>query len=383
MACSGESLNLCTTSVMWIFIIDFCRYPAIGWKTGAVACVQVRKVGRESRAAKQFLWRGRAGALGKAALVRWRAWARLQTRLLPGPSPEWGVVHCVRNSPGGPLIFTLLQGSDSSGFSLVPGSHVLTFRDVEQETRGSAGLALSSISSRLWVAPGHAVYIGPSLQLDTHVGSVACLVLGLDGTFDVDVAGSTVAGIRSALIPPRIPHKITAAAGQAMAFGYLDPATASVEACRARMKEWHPIAVEHRDEETLRTAGGNELIEAATGSRTPFPADQRIVAATRALHSPGGIETKAATLASEAGLSLSRFLHLFVAQTGTGVRCYRRWARMILVAEVIAGGGDLTRAAADAGFATPSHFSVAFRRMFGLTPSRLLGTGVEIRTAVR
>jgi AraC-like DNA-binding protein len=249
---------------------------------------------------------------------------------------------------------------------------------VEHETR----LALAPVSSGLWVAPGHAVYVGPSLQLDTHVGSVACLVLGLDGAFDVDVAGRKVAGVRSALIPPRIPHRITAF-GRAMAFGYLDPATASVGACWARMEERHTIAVEHRDEETLRITAGNELIEAATGSRTPFPADERIVAATRTLHSPGGIETKAVTLASEAGLSLSRFLHLFVAETGTGVRCYRRWARMILVAEVIAGGGDLTRAAADAGFATPSHFSVAFRRMFGLTPSRLLGTGVEIRTAVR
>jgi AraC-like DNA-binding protein len=237
-------------------------------------------------------------------------------------------------------------------------------------------------NARLWVAPGHAVYVGPSLRLDTHVGSVACLVLGLDGTFDVDVAGRKVSGIRSALIPPRVPHKITAA-GQAMAFGYLDPATASVAACRARMKQRHSIAVEHRDEETLRMTDGNELIEAATGSGAPFPVDERIVVATRTLHSPGGIETNAATLASAAGLSLSRFLHLFVAQTGTGVRCYRRWARMILVAEVIAGGGDLTRAAADAGFATPSHFSVAFRRMFGLTPSRLLGTGVEIKTAVR
>jgi AraC-like DNA-binding protein len=234
----------------------------------------------------------------------------------------------------------------------------------------------------LWVAPGHATYTGPSLRLDTHVGSVACLVLGLDGTFDVDVAGSKVTKIRSALIPPRVPHKITAD-GQAMAFGYLDPATASVEACRARMKQRHSIAVDHRDEDVLRVTQGNELIEAATGSRAPFPVDGRIVAATRTLHSPGGIETKAEVLASQAGLSLSRFLHLFVEQTGTGVRCYRRWARMILVAEIVANGGDLTRAAADAGFATPSHFSLAFRRMFGLTPSRLLGTGVRIRTAVR
>jgi hypothetical protein len=39
---------------------------------------------------------------------------------------------------------------------------------------------------------------------------------------------------------------------------------------------------------------------------------------------------------------------------------------------------DLTTAATDAGFASPSHFSEAFHRMFGLQPSRLLAAGVTI-----
>lgn len=243
--------------------------------------------------------------------------------------------------------------------------------------------ALSRISSgpRLWVAPGHAVYVGPSLRLDTHVGSVACLALGLDGTFGVETAGGTVTGVRSALIPPRLPNRITAD-GQAMAFCYLDPATASADACRELMRAEGALAVGHRDEGLLLELavrdGGRAVVEAATAHRTVPPRDPRILAATRTLHSPGGIETPAEALAERAGVSLSRFLHLFVQQTGTGVRCYRRWARMILAAEAVAAGGDLTRAAADAGFATPSHFSSAFRRMFGLTPSQLMGNGIAI-----
>ncbi|WP_280438574.1 helix-turn-helix domain-containing protein [Nocardia cyriacigeorgica] len=48
------------------------------------------------------------------------------------------------------------------------------------------------------------------------------------------------------------------------------------------------------------------------------------------------------------------------------------------------GGGtaaphDLTRAAVDAGFASPSHFSDVFRAMFGLTPTAFLGVGSEVR----
>jgi AraC-like DNA-binding protein len=241
------------------------------------------------------------------------------------------------------------------------------------------------VVAHLWVAPGHAVYVGPTLQLNTHVGSVACLALGLDDVFTVDVAGRSVTDVRSALIPPRTPHQIIPV-GRSMAFCYLDPATSSVEGCRAQMNEveTYPVAVHHRHEGMLMELAvrkaGNSLVEAVTAGRTVTPKDERIVEAARTMHRRGGIETTAATLAAGAGLSLSRFLHLFVEQTGTGVRCYRRWARMILAAEVLAGGGDLTRAAADAGFATPSHFSAAFRRMFGLTPSQLLATGVEIST---
>jgi methylphosphotriester-DNA--protein-cysteine methyltransferase len=51
---------------------------------------------------------------------------------------------------------------------------------------------------------------------------------------------------------------------------------------------------------------------------------------------------------------------------------------MLHVATAVSKGADLTRAAVDAGFASPSHFSDAFRRMFGLTATTLLGGGVEI-----
>jgi AraC-like DNA-binding protein len=41
-------------------------------------------------------------------------------------------------------------------------------------------------------------------------------------------------------------------------------------------------------------------------------------------------------------------------------------------------GHELTRCAADAGFASPSHFSDTFHRTFGLSPSALLNPRVQI-----
>ncbi|MFI7451098.1 helix-turn-helix domain-containing protein [Nonomuraea sp. NPDC049714] len=85
-------------------------------------------------------------------------------------------------------------------------------------------------------------------------------------------------------------------------------------------------------------------------------------------------------LAADLGLSTSRFLHLFRAHTGTSLRRYRLWTRMLRAAALIADRQDLTAAAAGAGFASPSHFSDAFHRMFGLRPSRLLAVGATSST---
>ena len=77
------------------------------------------------------------------------------------------------------------------------------------------------------------------------------------------------------------------------------------------------------------------------------------------------------TLAARAGLSPSRFLHLFKAETG--YRCGATasgtgWARRIRAS---GEGASLTEAAHAAGFASSAHFSSAFRDMFGMMPSDL------------
>ncbi|WP_236733877.1 helix-turn-helix domain-containing protein [Prescottella equi] len=51
--------------------------------------------------------------------------------------------------------------------------------------------------------------------------------------------------------------------------------------------------------------------------------------------------------------------------------------RLRAVAEHVAAGSDLTRAAVAAGFSDSAHLSRAFKRNFGLTPSALLGMTVD------
>jgi AraC-like DNA-binding protein len=54
---------------------------------------------------------------------------------------------------------------------------------------------------------------------------------------------------------------------------------------------------------------------------------------------------------------------------------------MAAVMRAVAAGATLTDAAHGAGFSSSAHLSTTFRRMFGLTASDLLASGVTIHMA--
>lgn len=252
---------------------------------------------------------------------------------------------------------------------------------------GPTALPSTCCAPQLWLWPGQAVYVGPSLRLDAHSGSVACLAIAVDGTFTLRADDSSSPAVRSALIPPRFTHQVVAAA-DVMAFCYLDPGSVRHDACRHAMTATEgPIAYRHRREAALAQAASGltdgETAHAWLDLAAPpgkgdaaGPTDLRMrdaITALTALPAPS-----AADLAALAGLSRSRFLHLFRDHTGTSFRRYRLWLRMLRAAELLPHRPDLTTAAIDAGFASSSHFSDAFHAMFGLRPRHLLGTEINL-----
>ncbi|WP_197093543.1 AraC family transcriptional regulator [Nonomuraea sp. SBT364] len=241
----------------------------------------------------------------------------------------------------------------------------------------------------VWLWPGRALYAGPSLRLEPHSGAVACMAVGVDAPFTVHPMTGGELRVRTALVAPRVRHQLTAS-GDHMLFLYLDPGSADDRACRTCFTTGHEkILAEHRHEDDLLTWAAElssqtpvphvtAWITKATGHARTSYADPRITAATQRLidaHQP----LPAAPLAAELGLSESRFLRLFRQGTGTSYRRFRLWAQMHRAARALAAGHNLTRAAADGYFASPSHLSTAFHAMFGLTPSALLSQGLTIR----
>lgn len=209
----------------------------------------------------------------------------------------------------------------------------------------------------VWVRLGQAAYLGPSLRLAPHSGAVDCVIVGVDAPFTL-LIGDTEQHVRTAVVPARTRHQVLTE-GRVL-FCYLDPAG------------------RHAIPDDLLSYADDPvgLLDRLAG---PAEMDDRIRAALAIMRRQDNLS--AAEVAREVCLSTSRFLHLFSAHARTSFRRYRLWTRMMRVAAAISAGQDLTRASADAGFASPAHFSDSFRDMFGLSATTLLAAGTRVVVA--
>ncbi|GAA2149550.1 helix-turn-helix domain-containing protein [Actinomadura napierensis] len=236
---------------------------------------------------------------------------------------------------------------------------------------------------RLWVRLGHVVYLGPSLGLGPHSTAVACLGVGLDAPFTVRADGLPGLTARSFLFRARVRHEVRDTAGR-MLFCFFDPTSARMARCLGGMRRDTGgfRSDHHREADLIDLATRDELdverLLAAASIPVPHVRDPRIVRAAARIRDDPARPQRAEAAAREAGLSRSHFLRTFADQTGTSFRRYVQWARMLRVAAAFADGHDFTRAAADAGFASPSHLSDTFRGMFGLTPTALAALDPEL-----
>jgi transcriptional regulator GlxA family with amidase domain len=77
-------------------------------------------------------------------------------------------------------------------------------------------------------------------------------------------------------------------------------------------------------------------------------------------------------LAKIAGLSTSRFGHVFTESVGVSLRPYILWLRLQRASGELMRGVSVTEAAHSAGFSDAAHMTRTFRRMLGTSPSELV-----------
>lgn len=236
--------------------------------------------------------------------------------------------------------------------------------------------------------PGQLLYAGPGLNQTPHSGSVWCVAFGVDLPLQVQIDTTTIeAG--SVLIPPRTIHRLGSNGGRIVSC-YLDPTSLRAESVRRRFTKWHgELGYNHTDEDQLVAEssalfGGNGDLRAQRWLNLVAPPpqraiDPRIAQAIRRMHEEPATTTPSRELAADAKLSESHFLHLFRLEAGTSLRRYRLWIRLIHACAGIAAGRNVTSAAMEAGFASPSHLADRFRSTFGLSATQLQAAGADVR----
>jgi AraC-like DNA-binding protein len=96
--------------------------------------------------------------------------------------------------------------------------------------------------------------------------------------------------------------------------------------------------------------------------------DPRVAGAIAQIGRFSGEPVTAASCAAEAGLSASRFLHLFKQETGISFRAFRAWKRARHLLHFANQDVNLAHLAQDIGYPDSTHFSHSIRRFYGLKP---------------
>lgn len=189
-----------------------------------------------------------------------------------------------------------------------------------------------------------------------------------------------------ALIPSRQPHSMDASRVRGNAVMFVEPETREGRILNER---YCAAGIAPMPDETYCVtadvfrawmAGNTQgiidasarVIRSLTGDVFPkVESDERILRAIDYINRNLAGKLTLEEVAEQAFLSPGRFRHLFVEQTGLGLRPYVLWRRFLKVWELASRGYSLSAAAHAAGFADAAHLSRTSRRMFGIAPTAL------------
>jgi AraC-like DNA-binding protein len=114
-----------------------------------------------------------------------------------------------------------------------------------------------------------------------------------------------------------------------------------------------------------------ETLHALGGHVTASEVDPRIRHATGFIRDHLAEPLTLENVATQVGLSPSRFRHVFVAETGISFRAYLLWIRLRRALELGFGGTSWTDAAHATNFSDSAHLSRTTHRMFGFSPTAI------------
>jgi AraC-like DNA-binding protein len=243
--------------------------------------------------------------------------------------------------------------------------------------------------SLLW--PAAIIVWGPGSATSAHKHHCVQLVMAMRGTIRIRSGpGDEWMACDAALVRPDAAHEVDARDTMVL-LAFVEPESELGAALSARI-ERDIVPLRKKEVAAWRTAMGTtptlnrsrvkawvrrELLQGRYPPKI-HPGVQRVLRFLPAgLGSPDTLSLH--NLASIAGLSDSRFMHVFTESVGVPVRSYILWLRLQRASGECMSGESITDAAHSAGFADAAHMTRTFRRMLGTTPSEL----VQRRSAIR
>ena len=222
---------------------------------------------------------------------------------------------------------------------------------------------------------GHAVYVSPT---------------GLPNR--IRLGGGAWQSGELIVVPPQVPHRIESA-GPLVLNLLIEAETVDATALPCWLTHCGPVEVPEA-QQRVRAAHAHlvHLAAARAGfggldfdalffgaALAPRPLDPRVQRVIDRIVADPSATLSAESCAAAAGLSFSRFLHLFKAQTGMPFRAFRAWKRARSLLRHVRRAGSLTDIALDAGYPDSTHFSHSIRQVYGLTPSDIVAGSRRLR----
>jgi len=222
-----------------------------------------------------------------------------------------------------------------------------------------------------------------------HSHSAPVLIAGIYDDFDLKIAHGPWQKCEAAVVRAGVPYEFDAG-GRPLAVIYIEPNVAAAEGLIALIKETREvpgailgmrsdlslIRALYEDRESPRWVDeGLADLTRFSAAKARRETDQRIARAVESVSFADDEEREiygrpsVSSAARAAGLSLSRFQHLFKAEVGVSYRRYLGWARMRMALREAVAGSNFTTAAHAAGFYDQAHFAHEFRRIFGAPAS--------------
>lgn len=225
------------------------------------------------------------------------------------------------------------------------------------------------------------------VRVAPHVHRRGQLLHAIQGVMIVRAPGGSwvVPQARAVWVPAGVEHEIEAPGPVATRTVFIEPGSLGaleLGGCRViavtpLLRQLIVTAVEELPldypeggrEERLMTLIADEIARApALGLHLPMPAGGRLAALCRAFLENPATEATLTEWARQAHLTEKTLARQFLKETGLNMGAWCRRARLLLSLSGLAAGRSVLDVALSHGYDSPSAFSAAFRRAFGISP---------------